>query len=132
MATGVAASTLEGSSPISKVVKMLEKTLKDVTEERNLKEKDFEKTSCLTKKTTENNNKIIEDSQADIDNLNNELSLLGSVTLTDEGRVLAGKIDDKNKEITALNEELKTMTDAHNTHMTDLDAGIAALIDAEA
>jgi hypothetical protein len=131
LATGAAGSASEGSSPLSKVVKMLENTMKDMIEERNLKEKSFEKTSCLAKKTTEKNEELIKESQASIDDMNNELSLLGSVTLTDEGRVLAAKIDDKKKEITQLVADKESMTQAHTAHMADLDAGIAALIDAE-
>ena len=62
--TSAAATRLTATSPLSKVVKMLEKTLADLVDERTLKEKSYEKTSCLTKKTTEKNNDLIKESEA--------------------------------------------------------------------
>jgi hypothetical protein len=124
--------TLQGSSPLSQVVSMLEKTMKDLIDERTTKEKSFQKTSCLTKKTTEKNNELIKESQDRIADDQDEISMLGSVTLTDESQVLATKINDKKKEITLLVQDLEAKTQEHNAHMADLSAGTAALVDAEA
>ena len=66
-----------------------------------------------------------------IDEMNEEMSLLGAVTLTDEGQVLAKKIDEKKKEVTNLVEEMDAMTQAHDANIKDLSSGISALVEAE-
>ena len=51
-------------SPMSQVVKLLEDTLKDLLDERTNTEAAYKKMDCLTKKTVEANNKLIEENSA--------------------------------------------------------------------
>lgn len=51
-------------SPMSQVVKLLEDTLADLLDERTNTEAAYKKMDCLTKKTVEANNKLIEENNA--------------------------------------------------------------------
>ena len=72
-------------------------------------------------------NHLPPDNDPGIDQMKEELALMDHMPLTDEAQQLTAKLDAKNKEIKAAQDNLESSTEKFSAYMTELDTGVAAL-----